>query len=331
VILVLLDLIPQRKPDIAALKRKHDIPGLINALSSRDPDVQSDAVHGLGDIGPAAVGQLITALRRRNRRLRLGAIGALAEIKDTGAVSALAGMMKDPVSEIRWQAAIALGETGSPEAVAPLLQGLEDRDKYVRYGAAISLIKNGYQPPADADRAWYYAAMQDWDRLQALGPAALAPVDNLLRDTDSEVRVRAVRILGGIGDPGSGPVIIRMLADPDRQVRWEAALASQKCGVPPMYLPRGLCRRPRIQKNPLVAGFLNFLLPGLGYGYLGKWWGIMIFQIELSVTLWLYQTETTKYGRDVGEFYTYTLLFPLYFLLAIHAWYLAKNMPEEPA
>ena len=59
---------------------------------------------------------------------------------------ALADMMKDPGSEVRWQAAIALGEMGSHEAVAPLLSGLEDPDKYVRYGSAISLVKNGYQP-----------------------------------------------------------------------------------------------------------------------------------------------------------------------------------------
>ena len=320
---VLLDLIPRKKPDIGALIKKRDIPGLIKALSFRDPDIQSDAVHALGDIGPEAVGPLVLALKRKNRILRLGAIGALAEIRDPGAMSALADMMKDPGSEVRWQAAIALGEMGSHEAVAPLLQGLEDRDKYVRYGSAISLIKNGHQPAGENEWAWYYAAMQDWDRLKTTESAALAPLSNLLRDTDSEVRIHAIQVLGDIGNREAGPALIRSLGDPDRQVRWEAALASRKCGVPPMYLPRGLCQRPRIQKNPLIAGFLNFLLPGLGYGYLGKWWGIMIFQIDITVTVWLFKAE--------GESNTYLLLFPLYLLLAVHAWYLAKNMPEEPA
>ena len=320
---MLLDLIPRIKPDVGALIKKRDIPGLIRALSSHDPDIQSDAVHALGDIGPEAVGPLVLALKRKNRNLRLGAIGALAEIKDTSAVSALADMMNDPGSEVRWQAAIALGEMGSHDAVVPLLRGLEDPDKYVRYGSAISLVKNGYQPSGETGWAWYYAGMQDWDRLRSMGSSALAPVMNLLRDTDSDVRVNAVRVLGDIGDREAGPALIRSLGDGDRQVRWEAALASQKCGVPPMYLPRGLCRRPRILKNPLVAAFLNFLLPGLGYGYLGKWWGIMIFQIDITVTVWLFKAE--------GESNTYVLLFPLYLLLAVHAWYLAKNMPEEPA
>ena len=320
---MLLDLIPRKKPDIGALIKKRDLPGLIRALSCRDPDVQLEAVHALGDIGPEAVGPLVLALKRKNRNLRLGAIGALAEIRDPGAVSALADMMKDPGSEVRWQAAIALGEMNSHHAIEPLLRGLEDPDKYVRYGSAISLVKNGYQPSGEYELAWYYAAMQDWDRLKTMESSALAPLYNLLRDTDGDVRVHAVQVLGDIGEREAGPALIRSLGDADRQVRWEAALASQKCGVPPIYLPRGLCQRPRIQKNPLIAGFLNFLLPGLGYGYLGKWWGIMIFQIDITVTVWLFRAE--------GESNTYILLFPLYLLLAMHAWYLAKNMPEEPA
>ena len=320
---MLLDLIPRKKPDIGTLRRNRDIQGLIRALSYRDPDIQSDAVHALGEMGHEAVALLIATLNRKNRSLRLGAIGALAQIGDPVAVPALAGMMLDPVSEVRWQAAIALGSMNSNDAIPPLIHGLEDTDKYVRYGSAISLARIGYQPADETGWAWYHAAMQDWDRLKGSGTAALDPLGTLLRDTDSSVRLRAVQILGDIGDRSSGPAVIRMLADPDRQVRWEAALASRKCGVPPLILPRGLYQRPRIQKNPLIAGFLNFLLPGLGYGYLGKWWGIMIFQIDITVTVWTF--------KEMGESNTYGLLFPVYFLLAIHAWYLAKNMPEEPA
>ncbi len=134
-------------------RKKEIFYGLIRALYSRDPVIQSAAVHALGAIGPEAVGPLVHALAKKNRNLRLGAIGALAEIKDSGALSALADMMKDPASEVRWQAAIALGEMGSTEANLPLLKGLEDRDKYVRYGSALSLKKNGYQPLDEAGRS----------------------------------------------------------------------------------------------------------------------------------------------------------------------------------
>lgn len=310
-----------KKPDIDLMIRNKDINGLIGVLYSRNPEIQASAVHALGNFGSDAADALIIALQKKNRLLRLGAIGALAEIKDPRALSSLITMTRDPSSEIRWQAAIALGEMGDPDAAPAILESLRDPDKYVRYGSAISLMKIGHKPVDKVEWAWYFAGMQEWKKLTELGSPALPPLENLLRDTDSEVRVNAVKTLGEIGDRKAGPALIRSLGDENRQVRWEAVLASQKCGIPPMYLPRGLCRRPRLKKNPLIAGFLNFLLPGLGYGYLGKWWGVMIFQIDITLTVWLFKMS--------GEANSYGVLFPVYFLLGVHAWYITKSMPEE--
>lgn len=301
--------------------RNRDINGLIRVLYSRNPEIQASAVHALGSIGSDATEALILALKKKNRNLRLGVIGALAEIKDLRAVSSLIEMIRNSSSEIRWQAAIALGEIGDPAAAPAILEALKDADKYVRYGSAISLVKIGYKPVNETEWAWYFAGMQEWEKLTEIGSPALPALENLLRDIDGEVRIKSVKTLGEIGDRHAGPALIRSLGDENRQVRWEAVLASQKCGVPPMYLPRGLCKRPRLKKNPLIAGFLNFLLPGLGYGYLGKWWGVMIFQIDITLTVWLYKMQ--------GEANTYSVLFPLYLLLGIHAWYITKNMPED--
>ena len=87
-----------------------------------------------------------------------------------------------------------------------------------------------------------------------------------------------------------------------------------------MHLPRGLSLRPRVRKNPSVAAFLNFVLPGMGYCYLGRWWGVLVFQVDVTATLWLY--------AFVGNQDTYGLLLPIYVILAIHGYYLAKKMPE---
>jgi hypothetical protein len=62
------------------------------------------------------------------------------------------------------------------------------------------------------------------------------------------------------------------------------------------------------------------MLPGLGYGYLGKWWGVMIFQIDITATVWLFRYE--------GETNTYALLLPIYLIMALHAWYIAMKMPD---
>lgn len=309
-------------PDISKMEEMHDISGLIRALSHRSPDIQMEAAGALGRIGTDATGLLVSALATRSRTLRLGIISALAQIRDPAALHALETMTRDSNNEIRWQACIALGEVARMDAVPALSSSLRDRDKYVRYASALSLLKAGYQPVSDAEWAWHWAAVQDWDKLAAVGPAAIPAATNLLSDPDATVRKNAVRTLGSIGSRDAEPVLIHALGDEDRQVRWEAVLASQKCGIPPMLLPRGLCRRPRQKKSPLIAGFLNFLLPGLGYGYLGKWWGIMIFQIDITITVWLFTFS--------GEAATYSILLPFYLLLAVHAWYITKMMPEDP-
>jgi len=309
-------------PDIRVLEERCDIAGLIRQLASRDPEVQMAAAGALARIGTAATAPLVAALKTRNRTLRLGIISALAEIGDPEALRALETMTRDTSNEIRWQACIALGQVGDIAAAPALLHSLRDKDKYVRYASALSLLKAGWRPSTDDEWAWYYAGMQEWEKLTDLESPAVPAVTNLLSDSDAEVRRKAVRVLGAIGCRDAEPALIHTLGDEDRQVRWEAVLASQKCGVPPMLLPRGLCRRPRLRKNPLIAGFLNFLLPGLGYGYLGKWWGIMIFQIDITLTVWLF-----KYS---GEAFTYSILLPFYILLAVHAWYITKMMPEEP-
>jgi HEAT repeat protein len=317
----LAQLFQKTPPDISALEGSRDIAGLIRQLSSREPGVQTAAAGALARIGPAATVPLVNALKTRNRTLRLGLISALADIRDPRALDALEGMTRDSSNEIRWQACIALGEMGEIKAVPALLVSLRDKDKYVRYASALSLLKTGYQPATEEEWAFSFAGMQDWEKLAALGTPAVPAVVNLLSDSDAVVRQKAIQVLGSIGSRNAEPALLRALADEDRNVRWEATLASQKCGVPPMLLPRGLCQRPRLRKNPLIAGFLNFLLPGLGYGYLGKWWGIMIFQIDITVTVWLF-----KYS---GESNTYSILFPLYLLLGAHAWYITKMMPEE--
>lgn len=320
-LMVLQDLFPERTPNIGVLEEQRDIPALIHHLASREPEVQVAAAEALARLGSPATGPLIAALETRNRARRLGIIAALGQIGDVQALDALAGLTKDPVSEIRWQACIALGQIEGTGAIPVLLSSLRDQDRYVRYASAVSLSKAGYVPETDDDRAWYAAGMQDWERLTAFGAPAVPVLTRLLTDPDADLRRKAARALGGIGSSDAGPALVHALGDEDRQVRWEAMLASQKCGVPPMLLPRGLCRRPRLRKNPLVAGILNFLLPGLGYGYLGKWWGIMIFQIDITATVWIF-----KY---YGEANTYGILFPLYIILGVHAWYITKKMPGE--
>lgn len=311
----------KKKPDIRALEKKKDIRGLIDALRVPDIAIQKDAALALATLGPDATISLLRTLRTKDTLLKLGVIEALGKIRDPRSVEHLVACLSDDSNEVRWVAAIALGEIEDPTAVEPLLQALRDPDKYVRYGAAFALSRIGWKPPDQAQRAFYFVGLQEWKVLTEIGDPAIPSLKNAMRDRDSDVRLKVLDVLKELGGAGAETIVLTALSDPNSEVRWKAVLVSQKIGISPVQLPRNLATRPRNVKNPLVAGFLNFMLPGLGYGYLGKWWGIMIFQIDITLTVWLFKFS--------GETNTYSILLPLYILLGVHGWYMAKQMPEQ--
>jgi hypothetical protein len=302
------------------MKGRGDIPGLIAALRHPDTDVQWRAAAALGSFGPEAIRELIAGLSARNRTVRLGIIEALGEIRDPLTVDPLIARLGDGSVEVRWEAALALGEIGDARAIVPLLPGLRDPDRYVRYATALALGKLGWISANPEDEAFRFLGLQDWAGLATLGAPAVPALSLALADREQTIRRRAMGILGEIGSDTAIPAIQAGLRDPDDEVRWQAVLAGPRCGIDPMYLPRGLAERPRARKNPVVAGFLNLVLPGMGYFYLGLWWGVLVFQADVTATLWLFATA--------GDQFTYPILLPLYAIIAVHAWYLAGKMPE---
>jgi hypothetical protein len=308
------------KPDITKLVERKDFRGLIKALRNSDVTIQWQAAYALGKMGQEGVDHLLDALSHKNREVKLGAIEALGEIKDPRAVPLLIDLLKDESVEVRWAAAIALGEIGDRRAIQPLVTSLGDADRYARFGAAISLENLHWKPENDTEKAYFLLGKQDWDELGKMGEAAIKPLNQALRDSHVDVRMKVMELIGHIGSEKGIHGMMRGLMDENPSVRWKAVLAGNKCGIPHMYLPRGLSKRPRIRKSPRVAAFLNFILPGLGYDYLGLWFGVPIFQFEVTLTLLLLSYE--------GENITYTILLPAYAILALHAWYLARKMVE---
>ena len=308
-------------PDIPSLKERKDYEGLTRALRHRDIKVQWRAAQALGEIGGESVGYLVRALENTwNREARLGIIEALGMIRDTRAVSPLIAQLEDSSNEIRWEASLALGEIGDASAIPALRKALGDEDKYVRYGAALSLQKLSWVPESECEKALLLVGMQDWDKIRGMGTGAIDALTHALRDNNKKVRLEAVQTMGALKQKEAVPALYNTISDKDEEVRWEAVQAASACGLPMRYLPRALMRRPRSRKNPRIAGFLNFMVPGMGYFYLGFWWGILLFQIDVYATLYVYTTT--------GQFTSVEILFPLYILLGVHAWYMAKKMPD---
>lgn len=305
--------------DITVMKERKDFPGLIKALKHRNLDVQWEASNALAALGSDGIDHLLNELHAWNKETRLGIIETLGEIKDPRAIEPLVSLLNDKNNEIRWEAALALGEISDPRAIAPLKTSLIDTDRYVRYGAAVALEKLHWSPTDSQEYAFLLAGKQEWDALFSLGNAAVSALSLLATDNEKSVRINAIRTLGKIQEENAGPAIYRALSDSDDQVRWEAVLAAPKCGISPKFIPRGLAKRPPTRKNPLIAGFLNFVIPGIGYFWLGKWWGILIFQIDIYAMVWLSHTE---------QLAAIDYILPIYVLLALHAWYIARQMPD---
>jgi HEAT repeat protein len=316
-----LPLLRPAPPDINSLKEAEDIDGLIGLLSHPDPVVQEQAARALATFGSRATRYLLGELDNTDPKARLGVAEALGDIGDPLAVPPLVQALSgEKSSEVRWAIALALGNTGDPAAIPPLVQALRDPDKYVRFGAAMALGKLGWEP-AGEDRASLLIARQEWDSLPALGAPATHPLLRATRDRDPAIRARAVDLLGALGDARGADACDLVLRDPDSEVRWRAVLAFPRCGIPLMHLPLGLVRRPRTWKNPVVAAILNLFFLGLGYSYLERWYGLVIFQVNMTCVVLA--------SLVVGPFYPYLASYIISAFFAIQTWFLARRLAEE--
>ena len=308
-------------PDIGQLKLAGDIPSLVHHLNSPDHSVRWHAAEALGTCGEKAVPLLLLALQSHSVPVRIGAIEALVSIRDVRAVDPIIVVVNHEVSlEVRWAAALALGEIGSPVAIPSLVPLLRDPNRYIRYGAAIALGRLGWQPANEADTAYLQIAYQNWESVRHLGTAALPPLWDLLRDNDPKSRATIVSILGQLGDRQVQPACQKALKDRDPRVRWKAVLASMNCGLASHELPLMVAGRERTGPDPAAAALLNFLFLGIGYNYIGKWWGFPVFMTYMSVLV-LAQLA-------MGPFLPYLIAYPLTALFGIHTYYLAERMSD---
>ena len=288
-------------------------------LGINDPVLRLHAADTLGNLENKAIPFLFDALHSASGMVKIGAITALSAIRDLPTLEPLIRILqKDPVTEVRLAASLALGEAGSPEVIPVLVQVLNDENRYIRYGSADGLVKLGWQPETDAERICQLIAFQDWESVQKYGAAATRPLMDIFRDCNPATRSAIVSILGEIEDNHSQTACPTALKDWDPTVRWKAVLVSMNCGVSSSRLPLMLAARDRTSPNPYAAAILNFLFLGIDYNYLERWWGFLVFMTYMSVIV-LSQLAT-------GPFLPYLIAYPITAVLAVHTFYLARRM-----
>ena len=154
------------------------------------------------------VNGLIKALNyKQDSEIRENAAKALGEIGDTRAVKPLSIALHDLNNDVRWSTIKALEKLGAP-AVEPLIAVLTDSSNTMRGSAAQALRKIG-----DA--------------------RAVDPLIAALKDSDRDVRRNAAEALGEIGDARAVEPLIAALKDSDRDVRKSAIAGLDALGWKP--------------------------------------------------------------------------------------------------
>lgn len=209
----------------------------INMLKSPDQNKREKAIEELTEIGKPAVELLIFALgydtahlksetmsilsailpdnrvkkisggiEEESANLKLGAITALGEIRDKRAIPSLISALKGKDKNQRHKASMALGKIGEP-ALPDLVKLLKNPDIEIKCLAIETLgqIKTEKSAEAVAEYLGYYEENITESASEALvniGKPAKNVLINILRIYEgSDIRIRAIRIMGKIREP----------------------------------------------------------------------------------------------------------------------------------
>jgi len=177
-----------------------------------------------------------------------------------------------------------------------------------------------WTPDNEETLAHMLIAQQEWETLRGMGRAAVGPLIRILKDPNPKSREKIVRLLGEIGGPDATNACKQALMDRDPGVRWRAVLACRKCGVPRRNIPQILANRPRTTPSAFGAAILNLFFFGLGYQYIGKWWGFLVFMSYMTVMV-LVQLE-------LNLVFPFIYIYPLTAVSAVQTYYAVKRMPD---
>lgn len=130
---------------LAEIGDRRALEPLIAALGDPDESLRRTAVDALGELGdPAAAQALTDALSDTDSRVRQQAREVLQGLGKSP-VGPLIATLGDPqtTTDVREDAARALGEIGDARAIEPLASALEDNEASVRRAAAVALRRMG--------------------------------------------------------------------------------------------------------------------------------------------------------------------------------------------
>lgn len=184
----------------------------------------------------------IAQLRHPRWWKRAEAAEKLASMKSPKAAPELIVLMHDEVPDVRMRAARALGQLDTRTSIKPLVEAMQDPNRWsalriadilagMGTDAADELVENFNTLPIKAR----VAAVDCLGRAKSLRAPGL--LLRLLTDPDRNIRARAAHSLGLIGDPNFTPDLLKSLSDAEWPVRAMAAKALGKLARPEAVEP----------------------------------------------------------------------------------------------
>jgi HEAT repeat protein len=184
----------------------------------------------------------ISQLRHARWWKRAEAAEKLAAMKSPKAAPELIALMRDEVPDVRMRAARALGQLDTRTSIKPLIEALQDPNRWSALRIADILSGMGTAAADELSESYNtlpikarVAAVDCLGRAKSLRAPGL--LLRLLSDPDRDIRARAAHSLGLIGDPNFTPDLLKALKDPDWPVRAMAAKALGKLGRPEAVPP----------------------------------------------------------------------------------------------
>ena len=179
----------------------------------------------------------LSQLRHARWWKRAEAAEKLGAMKSAKAAPELIALMHDEVADVRMRAARALGQLDTRTSIKPLIEALQDPSRWSALRVADILSGMGTEAADELVESFHTlpikaraAALDCLGRARSLRAPGL--LIKLLADPDRDIRARAAHSLGLIGDPNFTPDLLKALADPEWPVRAMAAKALGKLARP---------------------------------------------------------------------------------------------------
>ncbi|NYT05584.1 MAG: HEAT repeat domain-containing protein [Methanomicrobiales archaeon] len=232
----LLDLLcradPGQRPSIATALLSMGTPA-IKAAAGRlsSGDTTEALAHALASPGIAVLPALLHLVSRIPGEPAVVIADDLARAGNEAFEALMPAMMHENPA-LRKGAAVVLGSIArkNMDALLALRQMCRDPDRGVRQEAGEALVRTGWEPDDDMEKAYLFFIREKWSDCVRMKKAAVPVLLEAASDPDPNVKIPALRALGKIHDVRAVPVLKKGLADGDGHVRSAAAEAMGELG-----------------------------------------------------------------------------------------------------